>query len=386
MASGGGLKAYFFHIGVGMRLQEEGFNFKGGVLEDSETVLRSNSKRDQGNKDIELYVGSSGGSLFGMSVAMGYLPDQLLQLFQDDSKMKQTGLERGLINYIGLNSQAAKEFLKGMKRVLSDGLNPETILFPMSPLNLVPLEKRLHNFLGTEDFTRLAADLFVVTTPLNFPGRIIYCRKQFEKNEGIVYRNDATISATVAGSCSLQFLHPACIRHKNGENIDVVDGETRKTLSYKIAGDNGADLVFVSYTHVPYNFNIVRGSLKKYGIVRVAIQSIYLMIEEKILSSQKSNVSKNFAYDAVEETFERLNKELPDKKDLLNKYKETLLADLVRELDIKRNVDYVFISPDIEDDNFYFDWHLGMSKDYVERIAKKGYEAADRVLQGYEFR
>lgn len=383
VASGGGLKAHFFHIGVGIRLEEEGFKFRGGLLDHSETQLREHNTF--GNKDIDMYIGSSGGSIFSIGVALGHSPEELYRLFMDDSKLEKVGLKRGLVHYINLNPQAVTQVLKGMRRALKEGLNPETLMFPMSPFDLGPLERRLHHFLETEDFTKVASDLFVVTTPLNFPGRLVYCRKPYESQGEIIYRNDANISSSVAGSCSLQFLHPHCIRHQNGDKFDVVDGETRRTLSYRVASDHGADLVFVSYTHVPYNFDPKIGSLKKQGVVRVAIQSIYLLIEEKIQSSRRFNEGINKAYDAVIETFERLEHDLPNEKELIIQYKNDLLARLARDLDIKRNVDYVFISPDKDDHDFYFDWHLGMSQDYIERTVQKGYLAADKALEKYRF-
>jgi predicted acylesterase/phospholipase RssA len=383
VASGGGMKAHFFHMGVGKRLQEAGFNFKGGVLEERHFEFRPLG--EPGNKDLDLYVGSSGGALFSIGVALGYSPNQLYNLFMDDQQLSRAGLKRGVINYMDLNTRAVTELFKGLNRMLRNGFNPEGLIFLMSPLKLSPLEKMLHGFLRTDDFARVRSDLFVVTTPLNYPGRIVYCRKQSEDSNGVVYRNDARISAAVAGSCSLQFLNPYRILHDNGDKIDVVDGETRNTLSYQIAADNGADLVFVSYTHVPYQFHPGYGSLKKYGMVRVALQSIYLVIEEKIQSAQKVNLDQNFVCDSVEEAFERLKQDIPGSSSILDRNKEDLMRRLTEHLGIRRDVDFIFIAPDKEDREFFFDWHLGMSKDYIQRIAQKGYDAADKALKRYRF-
>ncbi len=384
VTSGGGLKAHFFHIGVGKRLEEAGFVFKGGILETERTTLLPQG--EPGNKDIGLYVGSSGGALFSIGVALGYSPQDLYELFMDDSKMERVGLKRGVVNYFGLNRQAVTELAKGLRRAFSNGLNLECLTF-MSPIHLGPLEKRLHQFLGTEDFTRVAADLFIVATPLNFPGRIVYCRKPKEERGEIIYRNDANISTAVAASSSLQFLHPYCVQHRNGEQIDVVDGETRKTLSYRIASDHGADLVFVSYTHVPYTFSEGRGSIKKYGMLRVAIQSIYIMIEQKIRASQELDLIKNAFYDLFNETMEKLKQELPsDHTAYVEDCRRGLIERLEKEFGVKRSVDHVFIAPDQHDDEFYFEWHLGMGKKYIERIVQKGYEAADKALKQQEWR
>ncbi|MBT5023354.1 patatin-like phospholipase family protein [Candidatus Woesearchaeota archaeon] len=383
VASGGGLKAHFFHMGVGMRLEEVGFKFSGGVLSRSKTDLLLPGP--EGNNKIDMYVCSSGGALFGIGVAMGYSPEEMRDLFMNDWLLRKSGLRRGVLHYASLNTQAITQALKSAKKILKKRINPESLAI-MSPIHLGPLEKKLHKFLDTEDFTKVASDLFIVTTPLNQTKRIVYCRKDHQENGRIIYRNDANISSTVAGSCSLQFFYPFCIEHKNGEKIDVVDGETRKTLSYKIASDNGADLVFVSYTHVPYQFKPEIGSIKKFGLIKTVIQSVYLLIEEKILASRKANNEKNYVHDRVQDEYEKLIKKMPQFEDFLVSSRESLVGDLVSNLDIKRNVDYVFIHPDPNDEDFFLEWHMGMSKSYIERMVKKGYESADKALEKYEFR
>lgn len=382
VASGGGLKAHFFHIGVGMRLEQAGFSFQGGLMDQPETNLREAG--EPGNKNIDMYIGSSGGALFSIGVALGHSPQEMYELFMDDKKLKKAGLARGIQHYLSLNTQAFTELAKSIRRTLKNGWDPEAFSV-MSPVSLGKLEKRLHKFLETEDFRKVAADLFIVSTPLNMTRRIVYCRKPLQLEERVAYRNDADISSAVAASCSLQFLHPFNVKHYNGEQIDEVDGETRKTLSYRLAADNGADMVFVSYTHVPYHFNPVTGSVKKYGMIRTAIQSVYLMIEEKILSSQELIRSKNRTLDLITEEFDKIIAGMPEQRECLEQYRNVMLERLVQELDIKRDVDYIFISPDKEDTDFFFTWHMGMSKDYIKKVVQKGYEAAGRVLEKYEF-
>ncbi len=383
VASGGGLKAHFFHIGVAMRLEKEGFKFKGGVLNHPETELRGPG--EPGNRNIDMYIGSSGGALFSIGTALGYSPAEMFELFMDDRRLRRAGLARGVQWYLSLNTQAFTELAKSVRRALRNGWDPEAFSV-MSPVSLGKLEKRLHRFLKTEDFRRLTADLFVVATPLNSTGRIVYCRKPLQLEERVTYRNDADISSAVAASCSLQFLHPFNVRHHNGEQIDEVDGETRKTLSHRLAADNGADLVFVSYTHVPYHFNPVTGSIKKYGMLRTAIQSVYLMIEEKILSSQELTGSQNRTLDILTEEFGRMIEEMPGQREILERHREGMRARLVEGLGIKPGVDYCFIKPDQNDADFFFTWHMGMSKDYIKTIVQKGYEAAERELQKYQFK
>ncbi len=378
VTSGGGLKAFFFHVGAGMKLQEEGFKFYGGVLDEPKLEIREPG--EPGSKSIDLYVGSSGGALFSLGVAVGHSPKEMYELFLDDRKLKKAGLERGMHHYLSFNRQAVTEAMKSVRRALSTGWDLEALSI-MSPVHLGKLEERLKVFSKKEDFRKVASDLFVVTTPLNMADRMVYCRKPYQETGRIIYRNDADVSAAVAGSCSLQCFHPFCVKHHNGDKIDVVDGETRKTLSYKIASDHGADLVFVSYTHVPYSFDPQIGSVKKYGLLRVAIQSVYLMIEEKILTSRQINQASNKTYDLVVEEFERLMREIPEHQEKLKCSRDSLILRIVEELNIKRKADYLFITPGKDDHEFYFSWHMGMSKKYIEKMVGKGYEAAGRALK-----
>lgn len=385
VSSGGGLKAHFFHIGVGMRLQEEGFKFQGGILQSQKTELKT--KGELGNKDIDMYIGSSGGALFSIGVAMGHSPEEMYELFMDDEKLRKVGLERGTLRNISPNFQIVTELGKTIRRGWRNGFHTES-MSPMSPISLSKLEDRLHYFLETEDFREVAADLFVVCTPLNHPHRIVYSRKSFEETDRLIYRNDADISSTVAASCSLQFFHPFCLNHHNGDQLDMVDGETRKTLSTHLASDNGADMVFVSYTHVPYKFTDIKGSIKKYGLVRVAIQSAYIVIEQKIKEAIRKIAQQKKACSRTDEVFDWLAENLPDQEEVLEVLEEgrgMMVNGLEEDLDFRRDVDYVFVHPDEDDADFFFEPHLSMKQDYIERIVKKGYEAADRALTKYEF-
>ncbi len=382
VSSGGGLKAHFFHIGVGMRLEEEGFRFSGGILE--EPRVEMTNSQELGNKTIDMYVGSSGGALFSIGVAMGHSPKDMYELFMDDEKLRKVGLKRGIQSYLGPNYQIATEIGKTIRRGLRGGLHAEAMSF-MSPVSLSRLEDRLHNYLETEDFRKLESDLFVVCTPLNHAHRIVYSRRPYEETDRLIYRNDANISATVAASCSLQFMHPFCLEHYDEKQIDMVDGETRKTLSSHVASDNGADLVFMSHIFVPYKFNDIKGSIKKYGVVRVATQSVYILIEQKIQEALRANANKKEACDHADEVFDWLLEELPGGKEIIEMGREKLITCLEKNLEFRREVDYIPICPDEDDDDFFFEPHLSMNKDYIERIVQKGYEAADRVLGRYEF-
>ena len=74
------------------------------------------------------------------------------------------------------------------------------------------------------------------------------------------------------------------ITKRYGMNI-YIDGEIRETLSTHVAEDNDCDIIISSWTHTPYHYHDEVGSLINYGLTSIMIQSIYLIIQKKIMPS-----------------------------------------------------------------------------------------------------
>jgi hypothetical protein len=414
VASGGGMKSLFYQMGVGMRLREEGIIYEGGVLNNPVDELLP--KHAPGTNIIDMLVGSSGGCLYLIGPATGHSAKDMYDLFRNDKLLKERGLARGVWNYVDTKWDAVPQVanfaraipkafgfdgsIRSLKRVLGNTFSPMELVRSLniesmtikSPFVLTGLERRLDAFLRTENifenennFRWLASDFFVVTTPINRTGRIVYSRRPLHPNHRITYRNDLKISTAIAASSSLQCFHPLRVTHFNGEQVDLVDGETRKTLSYKIASDNGADLVFVSYTHVPFMYDPTK-SIADHGMGHIDVQSLYLMIEEKILTSKESTESKNTTYHNVKERFNRAKRDHPNNLELICELEEDIMNLMTIGMNIRPGIEYVFINPESTNERFFFEPHMYMGKSYIERIAQQGYEDTDRVLKGYEFR
>src|SRR5665213_3703032 len=73
--SGGGVKAAAFHIGVCLALREKGFKFAGG------TSARDRLEFEGKPLTINLYVGSSAGSVLATFLASGYSLDAIIDAF-----------------------------------------------------------------------------------------------------------------------------------------------------------------------------------------------------------------------------------------------------------------------------------------------------------------
>ncbi|MBT4823759.1 patatin-like phospholipase family protein [Candidatus Woesearchaeota archaeon] len=414
VVSGGGMKSLFYQMGVAMCFENKRFRYQGGLLDSPTEKLLP--RHQPGTNIIDMIVGSSAGSEFGIGPALGHSARDMYELFMSDELLKKRGFARGVWKYIDTKWDAVPQLVnfgkaipkalgydgnwRSLRKVFGHTFSPMDFIRSLniesmtikSPFVLTGLERRLDAFLRTDnvfeyknDFRWLDCDFFVVTTPLNRTGRIVYSRRPFEANHRITYRNDLKISTAIAASSSLQCFHPLRATHFNGEEVDLVDGETRKTLSYKIAGDNGADLVFVSYTHVPFMYDPSR-SIADHGMGHIDVQSLYLMIEEKILTSKESTEAKNKTYHKVKETFERAKRDHPGELEVICEVEKEIMEVMMIGMNMRPGIEYVFINPESTNQDFFFSPHMYMGQKYIEKMAKQGYEDAERVLKGYEFR
>ena len=78
--SGGGTKAAAFHIGVAYALKESGFDFYQGLKSDQ-------NKSEPGEKSIQTYVGSSGGSFIATVLAAGYSLENISASFLNQAEL-----------------------------------------------------------------------------------------------------------------------------------------------------------------------------------------------------------------------------------------------------------------------------------------------------------
>jgi predicted acylesterase/phospholipase RssA len=236
--------------------------------------------------------------------------------------------------------------------------------------------------LPSNRFVDYAADLFIVATQLNHSRKVVFGKYSYSPPAHDLtcqYNNDVSISEACAASSSLPFIYaPYSIRHGGAEDeTHYVDGEIRDTLSTHVAMDAGCDLVFASYTHQPYHWQKEIGSLTSHGIPAILIQSIYLVIEQKVNQYIYHKESHKSAINAVEKYCMQAG--LPEE------HLRRILGILEAELHHRKDVDTIYIHPSPADAKMFFGEHFSLSPKKLSDLVRSGFRAATETLKRYEF-
>lgn len=380
MASGGAVKAACFHMGVCLALEEKGFSFKGGTLQ-------SPKKLENAHYPIDIYVGSSAGSVLTSLIAQGYTLSEIVDSFMHRKK-KSSKLS---FSYMNLFSIARPQIYKNIKKWFSfkkvaNGTIEaffKNFITLNSPLTTEGIEKYLRTkALKTNKFQDLCVELYIVATKLDHSAKTIFGPRSLTEGGYCAkhhcdYNTITPISIASAASASLPpFYQPYPVKKKK-KIIYYTDGEIKATLSTHVAKDAGADLIIASYTHQPYHYTKSIGSLIDYGMPSIMIQSVYQAIEQKIQTSRRIYKDKGFVLDTVSQFF---------KKNHLPEDKRKLLCDqLSQTLDYNENRDYIYIHPEPKDHQLFFGDHFNLSPKIMEQTVKSGFKAAIRVLKDYSF-
>lgn len=368
VCSGGATKAGAFHLGVALALQEHGFSFMGGVTTGE---VKPRSPRPM---EISAYVGSSAGSIISSYLASGYSLDSIFNSFL---------------------SRAPKEaeWSRSVPKLLSR--LTYTKMFKIgNPLDFLKFHKisGLFSTSGIEQYMReevlpsnrfedYLADLFIVATQLNHSRKVVFGKYQYEPpahDLSCQYDNAVSISDACAASTALPVIFsPHAIKRPNQETVYYIDGEVRETLSTHVAIDGGADLVIASYTHQPYHVPNRSLSLTEQGLPAIIIQTLYLLIEQKINQAIFNRKCQKSAIDAV---LKYCKEEGLSAEQISN-----ITRILEKELDYRTNVNFVHIHPNPEDAQMFFGDHFSLSPSRMTEIVKSGFRAAADTLRKYEF-
>jgi predicted acylesterase/phospholipase RssA len=405
VASGGGTKAWFFHAGVAMALEEKGVVFRSG--------LKTDPFKSDSPYICDRYVGSSGGALFCTLLASGFSPAQQVDVFGKNGltvnprrllerRRSNGGYSQDLYKFslrkgLAVNRRLISDYLTALKHTdrLQDG-RLEALAYWLasfsSPLSSRKIANYLKEVLPSDDFRELAVDLNVVTT-INDPSQKIY-RMIFSPDEYVdpraycAYKNSVPISQAVAASCALPgFFTPYTLR-VDGVNVDLVDGEIRKTLSTHVAKDKivrdkkasgsteDRGLIIGSFTHMPYHYNARYGRLRKFGLPLNLQQAIYILVSSKIDLFRRYNDVKVVVNDEVVRFFRE--KGYPE-KDL-----ENFLEALNEKIEHDPKINYLYVMPDPKDAGFFMGGnHFDFTTKGVMNAVEKGYESANRMTSRY---
>lgn len=395
VCSGGATKAGAFHLGVALALQEHGFKFYGGM------ASTSGETRAPGPMDISTYVGSSAGSIISSYLAAGYSLDNIFNSFLSRTPPEpvdprditpkilprltyqkmfklRTAIAREQISQFNVLRNTITKLMAGDWEALIQ-LNwlKATGLFSTAGIEQYMREE----VLPSNRFQDYAADLFIVATQLNHSRKVVFGKYGYRPPPWDVtcqYDNDVEISHACAASAALPMIFaPYPIKNENNRIIYYIDGEIRDTLSTHVAIDAGADLVFASYTHQPYHFSKEIGSLTDYGLPRIAIQSIYLLVEQKI---NNHIFNKNIQREAIN----AVSKYCKD-QNLSDEHRRRICEILENSLHHRMDVDTIYIHPESTDSDVFFGEHFTLSAKKMADVVRSGFRAAVNTLKKYEF-
>ena len=366
ICSGGAVKAAAFHVGAAMALEEAGFIFDGGLEHESSDMAGIDPSRA-----ISCYVGSSAGSLIAAFLSNGGSLKELLSTFQKDPALE------------GIPGLKYWEMLSPRLRNPRELLSWDNFLMRMlkgkrfqSPLGTEGIVKYLReHILKTERFSELRSSLYIVSTELNRPGKVIFGKDKLKTNkENYEYRNDVSISDACAASMSLPpIYHPYSIQIE-GEKRDFFDGEIWEPLSSHVGRDLGCDLVICSYTHQPLRLaRSNKHSIADMGVQNITLQAIYQSIEQKIRAARGTRRREMELLDIVKKFFKEEGLD-PKKADhLLERLEERMIY--------SSNIDYIYIHPRATDLEMFGAPHFSLKRTHTESIARKGYIAGKLALR-----
>lgn len=373
--SGGVVKAAAWHLGVTLALEELGFSLKSN--KNSSPAQELNQK----SLEIGTYVGSSAGAMICVYLAAGYTPQDIIQATLGIKGSRLRGITYKDMFYI------KRPELKAPKSDLYFPLDGFPSLFKniLKPIISVPgffTTEGVRNYLlqhviEKDTFEDFAADLFIVATQLDHSRKVIFSKYNYPNpshDSTSVYYTGTNVSFAAAASMSVPpFYTPYPIKNKHTNEIDYyIDGEIRETLSTHVAEDNGCEVIISSWTHTPYHFHDEVGSLVNYGLPPIAIQSIYLMIQKKIVASRAERAKAIDIIDTVND-YMKMEK-------FSQTHRREIMAILQRKLNINPKVKLIDIFPNHHDYKLFFANSFSLNSKVSAHAVEAGYKRTMQIL------
>lgn len=384
VASGGAAKAACFHMGVALALQRKGFQFRSGLTRNAVPASFT-------GRDIEVLVGSSAGAFACAMIVSGFPLEDIYRSFLGQRNASFPMLSYAQMLDFNLRDTLLR-FLPRLPKSLAirGHQSLESLVQSLFSANGLCTTNKLERYLERQllpsnRFQDYDSELYIVTTTLDNPGRLILGpRKLVPKKRPMQYFDEETqysteieISHAAAASMSLPpVFKPYPLRTSEGI-VWAFDGEIRKTLSTHIAKDAGCDLIIVSYTHQPYHYREDIGSLIDYGVPSILVQAIYQLIESRIVNSRESHDMKRMVLEEI--------KSFAQRHQISDEARDELLKILMDKLSINPDVEFIFINPSSREEDLFFSDHFNLSPKSMEKIAESGFRSAIRVLKDYNF-
>ncbi|MDP7321924.1 MAG: patatin-like phospholipase family protein [Bacteriovoracaceae bacterium] len=378
--SGGVVKAAAWHIGVTLALEELGFT----LLSNKDTNETENAIKR--SLEIGTYVGSSAGAMISILLACGYTPQEIINGAFGLTKGNMRKLSYRDMFYLHKRKSRPKnkelfhpldEFPQFIKQLLNPFMS-----FPGLFSTEGVRRYLLDGILDVDTFEKFKPDLFVVGTQLDHSQKTIFGRYNYPNpshDATAIYQTGVKVSDAAAASMSVPpFYAPYPIKNPTTGGTDYyIDGEIRETLSTHVAEDNGCDIIISSWTHTPYHYHDEVGSLINYGLPSIAIQSIYLLIQKKIVASRAKRATGIDILNTVSEYMKQ--------EKLSTAHRRDIMAILERKLNINPNVKLIDIYPDHHDYKLFFANSFSLNPKVASHAVKAGYKRAMQILSQPEF-
>lgn len=373
--SGGVVKAAAWHLGVTLALEELGFSLKSNK--------NSSPGQDFNQKSLEIgtYVGSSAGAMICIYLAAGYNPQDVIQATLGIKGTRLKGITyKDMFNIKRPSIKAPKSDLyfplEGFPNIFKSILKP-IISVPGFFTTEGVRNYLLKNVIENDRFEDFVADLFIVATQLDHSRKVIFSKYNYPNpshDSTSVYYTGTNVSYAAAASMSVPpFYTPYPIKNRHTNEIEYyIDGEIRETLSTHVAEDNGCEVIISSWTHTPYHFHDEVGSLVHYGLPPIAIQSIYLMIQKKIVASRAERAKAIDIIDTVND-YMKMEK-------FSNTHRREIMAILQRKLNINPKVKLIDIFPDHHDYKLFFANSFSLNSKVSAHAVEAGYKRTMQIL------
>lgn len=372
--SGGVVKASAWHLGVALAMEEIGFSFK------------SNTQQEKSDLEVSTYVGSSAGGMVSTLLASGFNPKEIIDgALGINKKSSMKKLRYKDVFYLDRKHKRPpkSDFYRPLQEL------PFGIRHAIRPFLSTPglfSTEGVRNYLlkcsdASDRFEDFAPDLFIVTTQLDHSRKVIFSKYTYPNpghDSTATYYTGTSVSEAVAASMSVPpFYTPYPIKNPLTNQMEYyIDGEIRETLSTHVAEDNGCDIVISSWTHTPYHYHSEVGSLVNYGLPSIIIQSIYLLIQKKIVASRAQRAT---AIDILNTVNEYLKKEK-----FSTKHRQDLMAILEQKLNTNPNVKLIDIYPDHHDYKLFFANSFSLNPHIASHAVKMGYKKAMEIFKNNE--
>ncbi|HXH31981.1 MAG TPA: patatin-like phospholipase family protein [Bacteriovoracaceae bacterium] len=373
--SGGVVKAAAWHLGVTLALEELGFYFK------SNKNSSPGHELNQKTLEIGTYVGSSAGAMICVYLAAGYSPHDVIQATLGIKGSKLQGIsykDMFAIKRPDLRAPKSDLYypLDGFPTLVKNLLKP-ILSLPGLFTTEGARNYLLKHVIDKDSFEDFAADLFIVATQLDHSRKVIFSKYNYPNpshDSTSVYYTGTNVSSAIAATMSVPpFYCPYPIKNKFTGGVDYyIDGEIRETLSTHVAEDNGCDVIISSWTHTPYHFHDEVGSLVNYGLAPIAIQSIYLMIQKKIISSRAERAK---AIDIIDTVNDYMKSEK-----FTAAHRREIMAILQRKMNINPKVKLIDIFPDHHDYKLFFANSFSLNSKVSAHAVEAGYKRTMQML------